>query len=89
MNAHYSNVVGHIRIYSEGSYKERSPYDCILTITWMSDIEVLITGVLGKLNTKEVKNVLLGLGVKRVRYERNGELVKTSSEKQVRRKHDN
>ncbi len=77
MNYHYSPIAGHIRLYHNGSYENRDPYDCIVTIQWLSDEEVWLSGAHGSLSTKPLHQALHEMGVKRARYERNGKEIVT------------
>ena len=72
-------LAAHIRVYAEGkSYANRDPYEGILTIMYLTNDTVYLTGahgsVTGALRVKAMK-LLASKGIKHVSYHRNNKLV--------------
>lgn len=71
--------VSQIRIYDEpDGYEKRIPYKGIMTVTFMTDKIVYISGAHGKFETREayekIFEVLKANGVEELFYERRGKM---------------
>ena len=69
-------VVAHIRVYENGgSYEQRTPYTCIITVLYLTDDTVYLMGAHGNLNkfiVSEIHAALRATGIKHLKYERDG-----------------
>ena len=81
MHIHYSPIAGAFRIYLDDTsdgYENRRPYDGIITVQFLADDTVYLSGAHGTINREvytKLTEKLRELGVKRVLYERHGTMV--------------
>ena len=73
---HVKPLVEHVRFYLEdSSYKDKDPYDAIITVVWLDDKTVSLQGLKGNFN-KERRTRLIAYyksrGITDVMYTRNG-----------------
>ena len=72
---HVQPLTSILRLYKEGSYEERSPYDAVATITYLDTETVYISGLHGKISIpllRELVEHLLACGVKEIHMDRHG-----------------
>jgi len=76
MSVKFNAITGHIRSYTEGeSYEGRDPYDCIVTVQFLTEEIAYLCGAKGDLSItaiKEIHNLLKEMGVKKILMERKG-----------------
>jgi len=69
-------VVSQIRIYDEpNGYENRIPYKGIITVTYLNEKTVFLSGAIGEINRKiykEIVKLLRSQGVEEVQFERRG-----------------
>ena len=69
-------VVAHLRVYTEGgSYEQRSPYACIITVLYLTATTVYLGGAKGKLTKAIIRQIRVTLkaeGIEHMTFERRG-----------------
>lgn len=84
MKIHQKVEVSHLRVYEEGcSYEDKDEYLLILTVHYLGDNEVWISGAKGTYNRhidRQIKKFLSEQGIKVLRYDKSKRLKLLSRE---------
>lgn len=74
MIIHEKTEVSHVRVYEDGnSYTNKDPFRLIITIHYLGEDEVFLSGAKGTLDKNTcllIRDYLKGKGIKTIRFER-------------------
>lgn len=72
-------LVSQIRVYSQpNGYENRVPYECVVTVTHMTDKIAYLSAAFGKMDRKThegISALLKEQGVEQVLFERHGKII--------------